>query len=47
MTQTCLLAFLIGALSIALQDRRITYTQPTWWAVNSIAVGMFLIGRLL
>lgn len=47
MTQTCLLAFLICALSIALQDRRITYTQLTWWVVNSIAIGIFLIGRLL
>lgn len=47
MTSICLFLFLLAALSIALQDRKIGPSQGAWWAVNMIAVGMFLCGRLM
>lgn len=47
MTTTCLFVFLLAALSIALHDRRIYWNSFAWWAVNMIAVGMFLTGRML
>jgi hypothetical protein len=47
MTTTVLLFFLLSALSIALHDRRITHRQFTWWAVQSIALAMFVTGRVL
>jgi uncharacterized membrane protein YwzB len=47
MTVTVLLVFLMAALSIVLHDRRITFRQFTWWAVQSIALCMFEIGRML
>jgi hypothetical protein len=43
---TTLLAISLGiAMSIVLGNRRITMRQTTWWAVNGIAVGLFLLGR--
>jgi hypothetical protein len=47
MTTTVLLIFLMTALSIALHDRRIGVRSFTWWAVQSIALAMFVIGRQL
>ena len=47
MTVTVLLVFLLAALSMVLHDRRITFRQFTWWAVQSIALAMFIVGRQL
>jgi hypothetical protein len=47
MTTTVLLVFLLSALSIALHDRRIGVRHFTWWAVQSIALAMFVVGRQL
>lgn len=47
MSTTCLLVFLVAALSIVLGNRRITCKQLDWWAAHMIAVGMFLVGRCL
>jgi hypothetical protein len=47
MTATVLLVFLMAALSIALHDRRIGMRHFTWWAVQSIAIAMFVTGRVL
>jgi hypothetical protein len=47
MTTTVLLFFLLSALSIVLHDRRIGLRHFTWWAVQSIALAMFVTGRVL
>lgn len=47
MTTTVLLVFLLAALSIALHDRRIGVRSFTFWAVNSIALAMFVTGKYL
>ena len=47
MTVTVLIVFLMAALSIVLHDRRITFRQFTFWAVQSIALAMFVVGRQL
>lgn len=44
---TALVVFLLAALWIALSARKITWHQFTWRAVHSIALGMFLVGRML
>jgi len=47
MTTTVLIVFLLAALSLALHDRRIGMRHFTWWAVQSIALAMFIVGRSL
>lgn len=42
-----LLLITLGLLLPILQSRRITEGQFAYWAVFGIAVGTFLIGRLL
>jgi hypothetical protein len=43
----CLLVFLVAALMIVLGNRRITMRQFEWWAIQAIAVCMFLVGKHL
>lgn len=47
MTTTCLLVFLLAALSIALHDRRIYWRSFTWWAVHAIALALFVTGKVI
>lgn len=47
LTTVCLLVFLFAALSITLNERRIGVRSFTWWAVHSIALALFVVGREL
>lgn len=42
-----LLACLLLALAIVLGNRRITTRHFEWWAIQMIAICVFLVGRLL